>query len=136
VAPDAGTGYAAAGIAWRWRSGSFRYADTEDGRPRDVEMVYQPLAAGSMDLSLYYDHAEDPRSWAAGRDGSAAVVAGEPGVVVDLTDGRGRADHRLDGHLERNAAGDRYVAAGLAGVQVGEPVRIYRVTLHGVEPEG
>jgi hypothetical protein len=136
VAPDAETGYAVGGIGWEWRGGTFRHADPENSLPRDVELVYQPNDAGTMDLRLYYDHADEPRTWSASRDGVAVVAAGESAVVVNLADPRGRADHRLDGHLERNVAGDRYVAAELSGVQVGEPVRVYRVTLNGVEPEG
>jgi hypothetical protein len=136
ITPDETTEYVAAGVEFLWRSGWFRYADEEGSNPRDVEMVYQPMAAGTMDLRVYHDRAGVGRTYSADRDGSAEVTAGENDVIVDLTDSFGRATHRLEGHRERFVSGDQYVAVELAGVQAGVPVRIYRVTLNGVEDEG
>ncbi len=137
VTPDASTGYVVGGIDWRWRGGWFRYTDeTEQANTRDIEMVYAPQAAGTMDLQLFYNHDVSPRPWSASRDGTATVTAGDPLVSVDLTSQEGLALLRLDGHREGAATGDRYVSPELMGVQVEEPVRIYRLTVNGAEDVG
>ncbi len=137
VHPDATTEYVVGGIDWKWQGGWFRYTeDTEADNSRDVELVYAPQAAGTLDLDLTYNHGTDPRVWSLARDGVAKVTAGEALVTVDLTEATGNATLRLDGHKERAASGDRYVSPQLAGVQVSEPVRVYRVTLDGVEDVG
>ena len=137
ISPEVGSSYAVAGIDWSWRGGWFRFTDeTEADSARDIEMVYQKNVAGSMDLKLRYDHDPVAREWSSSRDGRAAVTAGRDDVVVDLASSPGWADFRLEGHNERYISSDTYVQPELSGVQVSEPIRIYRVTLDGVEAEG
>lgn len=137
VAPRPGDAYAVAGISWSWRGGWFRFVDpTEPNRRRDVETLYQPISAGTMDLQLYYNRQDEPRSWSVSRDGAATVEAGSSAVVVDLTNPRGRALMRLEGHAEAFVQADQYVSVELLGVQCGEPIEVYRVTMNGVEADG
>ncbi len=135
--PDASTAYVVGGIDWRWRGGWFRYTeDIEASNSRDVEMVFAPQKVGTMDLELAYNHSQVARVWSVARDGPAAVTAGQSLVVVDMTFPEGLAALRIDGHRERAATGDRYVSPELSGVQVSEPVRVYRVTVNGAEDVG
>jgi hypothetical protein len=136
VKPRAGDSYVVAGIQWNWRGGTFRFVDpTEPGRPRDVEMLFQPLAedSGPMALRLYYNRSDIPRAWEVSRDGVATVTAGQAEVMVDMTESRGRALMRLEGHKENYIDGDQYVSPELEGVQCDEPVRVFRVTMNGVD---
>ncbi len=137
IHPDATTEYVVGGIDWNWRGGWFRYTDeVEVSNRRDIELVYAPQAKGTMDLELFYNHTLTPRAWVVDRDGPAVVTAGSSLIVVDLTFPEGLATHRLEGHREGAATGDRYVSPRLAGVQVQEPVRVYRATVNGAEDVG
>lgn len=137
--PDSTSVYQVGGIAWSWRSGWFRHALEERDNPRDIEVVYQPLRTkdGLLDVSLYYDHSETPRSFAYPRKQDGVETQQDsPRIVVDLATATGYAMQRLDGHREEYAHGDRFVQVRLAGVQAGEAVRIFGLTVRGAEAEG
>ncbi len=137
ITPNATTEYVVGGIDWKWLGGWFRYTEVhESDNSRDVEMVFVPQEAGTMDLEMLYNHSLVPRSWSVARDGPGVVTPGKPEVTVDLTFGDGVVTHRLDGHRERSVSGDRYMSPRLSGVQVAEPVRVYRVTVDGAEDVG
>jgi hypothetical protein len=133
IRPSAESLYQVGGVSWRWKSGWFRYSDDEAGNPRDVEVVYQPLSAGSMGLELFFNHSDKPRAWAyAKSDDGVTYTQGQPRIVVSMDTDDGYAIHRAEGHREVYARGDRFVAVKLSGVQAGEVVRVYQVTLNGV----
>ncbi len=137
ISPRAGDEYIVGGIDFQWRAGWFRFADsTESDNARDVEMIFQPLAEGSMDLRLFYNHTEIPRPWSRDTDGSVSIREGDPVGIVDLTQENGRAIQRMEGHQELYVSGDQYVSPELSGVQAAKPIRIFRLTLNGVEQEG
>jgi hypothetical protein len=132
--PDASSVYQVGGIDWTWRSGWFRYVDQEADNRRDVEIVFQPTRSpSSMSVRLYYDHGAEPRAWARTieQDG-VATEEGRPEITVDLAHRSGFAAQRITGHRDPMAHGDRFVSVELAGVQAGEPHRIYQVTINGV----
>lgn len=137
IRPRSGDGYIIGGIDYQWRSGWFRFTDdTEMDNARDVEISFEPVSQGTMDLSLFFDHVEQPRSWSRSEDGSVAITQGDPVGIVDLTQKQGRAIFRAEGHLEQNVSGSRYISPELSGVQVSEPLRIFRVTINGAEGVG
>lgn len=137
IIPRPGDEYVVGGIDYQWRAGWFRFSDdTEADNARDVEISFVPVSAGTADLQLYYNHVEMARPWTRSVDGSVTITAGDPVGIIDLTQQQGRAIQRMEGHLELNVAGDRYVSPEISGVQVSEPLRIFRITLNGAEGVG
>ncbi len=137
VQPRPGDAYIVAGIDFQWRAGWFRWTDsTEADNPRDVEIIYVPTDHGSLDLTLFYDHIEEPVPWSRDTDGTITLKAGDPIGIVDLNQVQGRAVMRLEGHQDTYVSGNQYVSPSLSGVQVKKPIRIFRLTMGGVEAEG
>jgi hypothetical protein len=135
--PRPGDEYVVGGIDYQWRAGWFRFSnDLEADNARDVEISFVPVSVGTADLQLYYNHIEEPRPWTRDADGSILITAGDPVGIVDLTQRQGRAILRLEGHLELNVSGDRYVSPEISGVQVEEPIRVFRITVNGAEAVG
>jgi hypothetical protein len=138
ITPDSTSTYQLGGVNWSWQSGWFEFAEDEQDNPRGINLVYQPLAnPGSLDMQLYFDHSTTPRNWflTDTRDG-VTVTAGLPQVNVNLqtrTNRAGWSIGRATGHQDALAYGDNYISVGLSGVQGGEPVRVYQVTIHGVQ---
>ena len=133
--PDASSVYQIGGVNWTWQSGWFRFVDQEADNTRDVELVFQPVKGdSSVNMRLYYDHADKPRTWArTHRPGRREHDRRQPEMTVDMTHRTGYAAHRQTGHRDPLAHGDRYVSVELSGVQAGEIHRVYQVTLNGVD---
>ncbi len=134
IQPDTTSVYQVGGVQWTWQSGWFRFMDDESGNPRDVEVVYQPLRTPtSVNLNLYFNHDDDPRVWQyTNADDGVTTVQGSADINVDLTTRSGYAMQRMEGHKDYYAKGDRHVSVAMSGVQAGELVRVYSVTLNGV----
>jgi hypothetical protein len=134
VTPDATSVYQIGGIRWEWKSGWFRFADDEASNPRDVEVVFRPLPSpASMDLELYYDHRDEPKTWSVNRkDDGVRTREGQSRIVIDMTTQGGYAMQRLSGHKETYAHGQRFVSARLSGVQGADRVQVFHVTINGV----
>ncbi len=132
--PDASSVYQIGGINWTWQSGWFRFADEQEDNSRDVELVFQPLRnQSSVSMRMYFDHHTEPKKWARTIDqDGVAVTDGQPEVVVDMTTRSGYAAHRLTGHRDPTAPGERFVSVEIAGVQARDPQRVYSVTVNGV----
>lgn len=132
--PDGSSVYQIGGVNWTWQSGWFRFVEEESDNPRDVEMVFQPVKGdSSVNLRLFYDHADRPRAWARTIDSDGiSLIDGMPEVTVDMTHRSGFVRHGDTGHREVRSHADRYVSVELSGVQAGEIHRVYQVTLNGV----
>lgn len=135
--PDSSSVYQIGGVPWSWRSGWLEFVEDESDNPRDIALVYQPLAGpGTMDLQLYFDHRSDPRAWGytSSQDG-VSVTDGSPAIQIDMRDRDyrpGYSTYRHSGHGDRDAYGDLYLSLGLSGVKSAETTRIYQVTVKGV----
>jgi hypothetical protein len=94
-------------------------------------------APAPMDIGLVYGHSPSALAWSATRVGEGVTAtSGQSAIAVDLASGRDRAKVGLEGHAERSAGSEAYVSVVLSGVQLAEPVSVYRVTMSGVEAEG
>lgn len=134
--PDVGDSYMIAGVPWLWQAGWFRIMeDVQAQNRRDVEVIYQPNSEGIANLQLFYNHSQNARVWTTSRTGTATVIAGQSQIEIDLTNPVGRGIFRMEGHREYFLDGDAYVSPMLDGLQHGDPVRIYRVSLNGVMSE-
>jgi hypothetical protein len=133
IVPDATSVYQVGGIPWTWRSGWFHFATDEGDNPRDVELVYQPLATPTtVDLRIYYDHEATPRVWDYTTDDDDKIlVSGSPFIAFKLDTAKGYVIQRITGHSDPYAFGDAYVSVELSGIQAGEPVRIHEVVVSG-----
>jgi hypothetical protein len=141
VTPDATSTYQVGGVSWEWHSGWWDIQDMEGDTVRDFLMAFQPLSSPVVaSCQLTYDHANLPRSWAAdtSQDG-VTTRAGRPDIGFDLTSTDvipGWRVFRQAQHSERYAYSDRFIKVTLGGVQNDEVVRIYQVSLRGVDQEG
>jgi hypothetical protein len=135
VTPDTTSVYQVGGIPWRWRSGWFQYFEDEEENPRDIDVVFRPLAISTlMDMQLFFDHSTAPRVWSREFESdNVQTISGRPEITVDLSAGIGWARQRISGHADRYAYSDRFVSVELSGVQAGEPVRVSQVIINGVE---
>jgi hypothetical protein len=139
VIPDATSTYRIGGVHWSWQSGWFEYIDghiDESENPRDVSVVYQPTKQPTtLDMQLYFDHSDEPRVWAVDRDDDGVKVAdGSPFIAVNLQTRSSRAGYsiqRMAGHAGVYTLNDHFVSVSLSGVQGGEPVRVFSVTING-----
>jgi hypothetical protein len=131
--PETGDEIQVGGIPFQWRSGWFRYAPDESENPRDVELVFQPTdTPQSIETMIYIDHSTIPVPWGLSRyDTDTAVVGDTPKLIARMDSKRGHITHRITGHSDPYASGDRYVSVELAGVQGVSPVRVFQITLSG-----
>lgn len=137
IKPDVGDTYQVGAINWHWRPGWFRFLDdSENSNARDIEVLFQPQTDGIADLEVFFDREEAPRVWRTSRKGTATVTAGDSKVEIDLTKEGGWGIFRMEGHSERFVSGDFYMSPKLSGFQHKEPVKIYRMSISGVNSEG
>lgn len=141
TAPDSSSTYQIGGVPWQWRSGHLDAANMEAETVRDLIVAYQALTHPSqLSVQLFPDHAPTPTAWALDRaqDGVVAI-AGEPHVRFEMSDKSiipGWRYFRMSEHSDRYGYGGRYVQLLLSGVSNDEIVRVYNVTLRGVDQEG
>ena len=141
ITPDSTTIYQIGGIPWAWRSGWWDIEDEEGQTNRDLALSYQPLASTTLvSCQFFYDHSTNPYVWAMDTNRDGVITAtGQPDITFDLTSSDvipGWRIFRQARHTERYAYSDRYVQIYLAGVQNDQTVRIYQVSLRGVDQEG
>jgi hypothetical protein len=137
-----GCTYQVGGVQWSWRSGWFeQLIEEENTNAREIMLTYQPTVnAATIDMQLFYDHSSDPKSWAHDIDNDGvSAFSGDPNITLNLTARSSRSGwsmQRFGGHSEVWAYGEQFVQVYLAGVQCGESIRIFQVTLNGVrDPE-
>lgn len=133
--PDTTSVYQIGGIAWAWRSGWFRYQESEEQTNRDVELVFIPATTpNSMDLQVYYDHGTEPELWhrTITQDG-ITTTKGRPEITVDLERSIGWARQKLAEHADPNAYARKFLSVELSGVQSGCPLRLSQLWLNGCE---
>ena len=141
IPPDSTSVYQLGGISYAWRSGWLDVEDAEQNTNRDLILSFEPLTDPvTLAVDLYYDHSATPQTWSYNQslDG-VNVYAGQPGIYFDLTSSDvlpGYRVYRQAQHTERYAYSDRFVAIALSGVANAEVVRVYQVSLRGVDQEG
>lgn len=135
--PDATSVYQIGGIPWQWRSGWFRYVDSEESAARDVEIVFTPTSVPTnLDFLLYFDQAASPNNWSRSivQDG-VTTTDGDPHITVQLQTSRGWARQRLGHHAGTYAQSVAWVSVEMLGVAAGDAVRVSQVVLNDVEVE-
>lgn len=135
LTPDATSEYQIGGISWNWRSGWFRYEESEQQANRDVELVFIPTTTPNlMDLQVYYDHSEAPQVWhrSITQDG-IKTTKGEPEITIDMQRSIGWARQKLADHADPNAYAKKFLSVSLSGFQSGSPLRISQLWLNGCE---
>lgn len=136
VSPDATTTYQVGGVPWRWRSGYFRWAMSEEETPRRLEVVFDPVVVDTtLDARIFLDRSLTPVVWEVTRTSEEAngfaSTAGESDWVGDLTKASGFLQRRIDGHKEIYLDGSRFVTTEIAGVSNSDTVTIYEITVDG-----
>lgn len=135
--PDATSVYQLGGITWRYQCGDFRYLENEKNEPTRIELVFQAqVASATMTMKVFRDYLAIPVNWQVSKSFQAGngvrLVAGQPGIDVDLTKANGWVQQRLDRHRDPYADGPHYVNIELSGITSAELTRIYQITLDGV----
>jgi len=139
--PEPGDTYQIGGVSWQWRSGWLDVEDEEGDTTRDLIVAFQTVTTPAfMSMQLYYDHATTPLAWGYTQslDG-VTVTAGSPDVSYDLSSVDvlpGYRVLRIARHSERYAYSDRFIQMFLSGVTNDQVVRVYQVSLRGVDQEG
>jgi hypothetical protein len=126
--------YQIGGVNWSWQSGWFRFVEEEQSNPRDIEVVFPPLAnPASFNVRLFHDHSQTPESWARTivQDG-ITTTEGQPEITIDSTYAAGFVAQRITRHRDTRAPGGRYVSVELSGVQAADIQRVYQVNINGV----
>ncbi len=116
-------------------------ADEEMDTTHDFVLGFAPMAH-PVDLAVrfFYGHRLTPITWAMPqvRDG-VSTRAGDPDVRFDLADATvlpGWRYFRQVHHSEAHTYSGRFIAIAMAGVANSEVVRVYQVTIRGVNQEG
>jgi hypothetical protein len=133
--------YRVGGVPWRWRGPWLEHSDDQSGNPRDLEIVHSPTSGpASITAVMRYDHDESPRAWGYGSsDDGVSSSESSPAFTIDLarTGPRpGYALKRLEGHQDVYAYGDLFASVAISGVQGGEVVRVYGLTVRGASEGG
>jgi hypothetical protein len=133
--PDTTSIYQLGGIPWEYRTGLFRWLDSENDYVRRVEIQYSPTASSQqVTLRRYRDRTGTPVEMAFTRnDNGVQTTKGSADIVFDMQRDTGFAQVRLDGSKETYADGPRLTQIGLEGVACGEHTRIFQITVDGVK---
>jgi hypothetical protein len=128
--------YQIGGIAWTWKSGTFRWASTEKSAPRRVMTISETTEhEASSSLRLYLDRSGTPMDWGKSVGSSAGegvkTESGSPYADLDLTKDGGFHQIRFDAPGPRQAERARFVEIELSGVKGRDPVTIYELVLDG-----
>jgi hypothetical protein len=136
VVPAPGDTYQVGGVPWAYRSGWFRWRDTEEDETRRLELLFEPTrSSATFSVRLYRDFRDAPVVWKRTQPGRAtegmAATAGSPDLLVDATRDGGLASQRLNGHKELFADGWRYTSVELRGCASRDPQSVYQILLEG-----
>ncbi len=136
VRPDTTSVYQIGGVSWTYRTGWFRFVDSEDETPRRLEVVFEPTEADcTLAARVFFDRSRDPVEWAYDLDSTQSMgfssEDGDTQLVADLTKASGFVQRRLDGHKELLIDGPRFVQAELSGRSNADPITVYEATIDG-----
>ena len=140
VIPDQTSVYQIGGVPYEWLSGWLDMEVNEHDTVLDFVLVHQHLdRAADMAVQFYYDHSVNPEDWAIdqAKDG-VTTVAGQSEVRFDLTAREvlpGWRVFRVAEHGERYSYSMRFVQLRMTGVANAEAVRLYQVSLRGLEQD-
>lgn len=136
--PTTASTYQVGGIAWAWKSSTFRWTPTEAAAPRRVIVVAERTEnAATASVRLYSDRSKIADVW--GRDvGSRAgdgvkTTAGEEFVDLDLSREGGYFQFPFPASAPRHASRKRFVEVELFGVKSRDPQTYYECTLDGAD---
>jgi hypothetical protein len=137
--PDTTSVYQVGGINYNWRSGWFRFVESENLSPRRIEVDFEPVDnPATFTLRLTLDYFGNVVVW--DQNYSEANLAGvrlqkgSTDMVVDLEYPRGLIQQRLDGHRDNYAAGVYWCFWDLLGTSNSDEIVFYALTLDGVQP--
>lgn len=138
VRPDDTSKYQIGGVRWKFKTGWFRFTNSESNVNRRLELVFDPLAnEATMDFRFRIDFNESPQTMKVtmtkSATGGMASKEGETDFVVDLTTPRGLAQKRFPGQRENFIDGRRFVQFDLGGVQSLDVVRLYQLMFEGAQ---
>ena len=140
--PDTNSTYQIGGIPWRWKSGWYRWADSEHNTDRTLSVQQKPTsAAAQMYARLYQDLGTTAESWAVPRttaegNGIALVQADfdadlKTDLTIDPTKGNGWVQQKFDNLRIQYADGPRFVAVELAGCTNDDRIIVNSIGLEG-----
>jgi hypothetical protein len=134
--PDPTSVYQLGGAAWNYRSGWWRWAQSEEDTERRAEVLFRAVPGpASLDVRIHEDFQDTPKPWGSDMSGDAgggvASAAGDPDLVADLTKASGFVQKRMGSHRELYTDGPRFVQLGLRGFSGQDPVTVYGLGLDG-----
>lgn len=134
--PDDTSTYQIGGIRYRYRTGWFRWTNSEEDNERRLEIIFDPLLRdATVDARVYLDRSTEPVQWETTYTSESAngfsSSEGESDLVADLTKETGFVQRRLSGHKELYVDGPRFVSVELEGVSNAEEVRVISMMLDG-----
>lgn len=125
---DATSRYAVGGIAWRYRSGRYRWVEDENNQRREVHVFHEPiLGEARTELRIYEDFQDESIEthlpWGPKDDMGA--------VSLDLTKPDGYQLVRVDDARAQRTDGWRLISLEVAGIRTKEQIRIYDIEIDG-----
>lgn len=138
--PDTTSVYQLGGVAWRWRSKTFRIASSDTVAKRVITTVTRPTSTSTaMSLDIYWDRKSSavkwPRKVSSGSGEGVRTDAGQSKAVFDLTKLNGFHQIAFDDQAPRGVERERYMDIELSGVKGESPVRLFEVTIAGVSDD-
>jgi len=132
VVPDETSFVVIGGIRWKWRSGQFRWEDSEFEYPRDIVMMFSP-SASTMNLRVIDNRSAIAKNMGyTGISGVGATSeAGSPDVLVDLSATKGWSRVPLPDSRDNAVREIRSFSVELEGVQMTDRVRIHELEIGG-----
>lgn len=136
--PDTTSVYQVGGVSWNYRTGWFRWAETDYNNPRDVEVVFHPLTNTALGgLKVYHDRSETAIDWKVTRSLTEGVgIRSEKDssrLVIDQNKTNGYAKQEMGDSRETNTDGNRFISIELSGVTNAERQKVHEVSIGGAQ---
>ena len=135
--PDSTSVYQIGGVEWSWRTGWFRWMDTETNTTRRIETLFQPTVNAVLaNQNVYVDFDATPilagTTLASSDNGGIGMIQGQQDFAIDMTKTTGIVQLRLDNNKEWYTDGDRFMQVGLDGASNVDDVKVYAMAIEGI----
>lgn len=138
ITPDSTSVYQIGGIKWRWKSGLYKWVESDKETERSLAIQFKKTrSAAAMTMRLYRDQSTDPQLWETTRlaadNNGVGFENGSADMNIDTTKTNGFVQERFNDSRDYWADGRRFIQIEVDGVTNDTQQRIHRVRLDGVE---
>ena len=135
VRPDTTSKYQIGGVQYTWKSGVFRYVQSEQENQRRVELLANSIRTGlATTLKIYHNRNTIPEEMGVDANTEGVkTIDGTADVELDRTRDLRQWRFDVDGSRSEPFAGARFMEVEMTGVRGSESQTVYEMNIDGVE---